>query len=93
MHFECISFDAIPEFEKGYDEPTILRNEANVSVVSCQSSVVPCEVEAIEERDGTNELEPGEVRGNGPVGEVTEGGPGSADETPEIEEGHRHRRP
>ena len=72
---ERTSLDAIPECEQGYDEPTILRNEANVSVVSCQSSVVGSEVEAIEEREGTNELEPDEVRGNRPIGEVTEHGP------------------
>ena len=46
-HIERTSLDATPEFEEAYDEPTILRNEANVSVVGCQSSVVPCEVEAI----------------------------------------------
>ena len=45
-HIERTSLDAIPEFERVYDEPTILRNEANVSVVSCQSSVVPCEAES-----------------------------------------------
>ena len=48
-HIERTSLDAIPEFERVYDEPTILRNEANVSVVSCQSSVVPCEVEPFNE--------------------------------------------
>ena len=41
-HIERTSLDAIPEFERVYDEPTILRNEANVSVVSCQLSVVRC---------------------------------------------------
>ena len=46
---ERTSLDAIPEFERVYDEPTILRNEAMVSVVSCQSSVVPREVEPINE--------------------------------------------
>ena len=45
-HIQRTALDAIPEFEKVYDEPTILRNEANVSVVSCQSSVVPCEAES-----------------------------------------------
>ena len=48
-HIERRSLDAIPEFERVYDEPTILRNEAIVSVVSCQSSVVPCEREPFNE--------------------------------------------
>ena len=48
-HLERTLLDAIPEFERVYDEPTILRNEAIVSVVSCQSSVVPCEVGPINE--------------------------------------------
>ena len=46
-HIERASLDATPEFEEAYDEPTILRNEAIVSVVGCQSSVVRSEFEAI----------------------------------------------
>ena len=48
-HIERALLDGTPEFDEAYDEPTILRNEANVSVVGCQSSVVPCEFEAINE--------------------------------------------
>ena len=48
-HIERTSLDATPEFEETYGQPTILRNEADVSVVGCQSSVVPCEIEPINE--------------------------------------------
>ena len=62
-----------------------------LSVVSCQSSVVRCEVEPIEVPDGTDGH--GAVRGNRPVGEVTEGGPRSTNERSEIEEGQSSRPP